>query len=210
MDMPKYSTHLLLKALQEQSENNLNLAISQWQMIPNAQFSQRPAPGSWSANECLQHLNSYGLYYLPAIENAIKHSGIHEKGIPVFYSGWLGNYFTRIMIPGTNEKRAKKMKSPKAHQPSSMIIESHAVISTFIEQQEKLLQLLEAAKQVDLNKTRVPISISKFIRLKLGDTFNFFVMHICRHVLQAQNALGSHASCNFYDDILVKNVLPNG
>ena len=69
------------------------------------------------------------------------------------------------------------------------VLESHAVISEFIDQQEKLLQLLEAAAKVDLNKVRIPISISKLIKLRLGDTFNFTVAHQNRHVLQAQRAL---------------------
>jgi hypothetical protein len=63
------------------------------------------------------------------------------------------------------------------------------VIAEFIEQQEKSLALLRKAKRVDLNKIRVPISIAKFIKLKLGDTFLFLVAHNYRHILQADRVL---------------------
>ena len=46
--------------------------------------------------------------------------------------------------------------------------------------------LLEQAKQVDLVKVKTAISLTKLIRLRLGDTFRFLVTHIERHVLQAQ------------------------
>ena len=82
----------------------------------------------------------------------------------------------------------KKMKSPKDHSPAH-ILPSHEVIAEFISQQEKLLQLLRDAASTDLGKIKVPISISKFIRLKLGDTFHFFIIHEYRHFLQAQRAL---------------------
>jgi hypothetical protein len=49
--------------------------------------------------------------------------------------------------------------------------------------------LLERSREINLNKAKVPISIAKFIRLKLGDVFNFLIAHNHRHVLQAERAL---------------------
>jgi hypothetical protein len=188
--MPKYSSHLLLAQLQHQTNQFLDLAIGEWQMLPHSRFGKKPAPGSWSANECLQHLNIYGDYYLPAINKAIITAG--EKGPvnPIFHAGLLGHMFTKMMMPATGEKPLKKMKAPKESQPKT-IPDSHQVIATFIDQQEQMLQLLEKAKSVDLNKIKVPISINRFIKMKLGDTFHFLIIHNLRHVIQAQKALGA-------------------
>lgn len=60
------------------------------------------------------------------------------------------------------------------------------VIDEFINQQESLLRLLEESRKVSLNKTRTAISISKLIKLKLGDTFRFVIYHNQRHMVQAQ------------------------
>ncbi len=187
--MPTYLSKKLLAALQEQTESFLNKAISDWQMIRHSQFGYKTAPEKWSATQCLEHLNSYGRFYLPEIERAIEKA--KEKGYgPAahFKAGWLGNYFTKLMMPGNDGKVTKKMSSPKDHYPETNT-DSHKVIAEFIEQQERLLSLLEAAQDIDLNKASCAISISKLVKLKLGDTFLFFIAHHYRHILQAERAL---------------------
>jgi hypothetical protein len=87
----------------------------------------------------------------------------------------------------------KKMAAPSDHTPSSNL-NSDSVIQEFIDQQERLLVLLEKAKQIDLQKAKVPISIAKFIKLRLGDVFMFLVVHNYRHVLQAERAMGKTSS----------------
>ena len=82
------------------------------------------------------------------------------------------------------------MNAPKNTVPP-VNLDAHAVLAEFIEQQEQLLTLIERARQVDLGSVRVPISLSKWIRLKLGDTFLFLMAHLERHVLQLERALKS-------------------
>ena len=187
-NIPKMGTHRkepLLKKLELQAETILEKAIADWQLIPHSKFCLRPMEESWSANECLQHLNSYGRYYLPAMKNAM--NGKERSDLEEFSSGWLGNYFTKLMTPTLNGE-ISKMKSPKNHSPKS-IPESYSVIAEFIGQQERLLELLHQSSQLDWSEIRVPISITPFIKLKLGDVFMFYVAHIMRHALQAERAL---------------------
>ncbi|MFM7022373.1 MAG: hypothetical protein ACKOXB_05295 [Flavobacteriales bacterium] len=58
-----------------------------------------------------------------------------------------------------------------------------------MDQQKQTLELLEAAGKVDLKKVKTSVSISKFIRLRLGDTFRFVIYHNQRHIAQAQKVL---------------------
>ncbi len=187
--MTSYQTEQLLHNLQQQTEAFINEAVTNWQMVPHKQFAYKVAVEKWSANQCLQHLNSYGLYYLPAIEKSIL-AAVTKKDIPqaMFKPGWLGNYFTSLMQPKEDGSLSRRMKSPQKHQPQNNA-DSHLVIAEFIEQQERLLILLEEAKQLDLNSIKVPISISPFIKLKLGDVFMFLAAHNQRHILQARKAL---------------------
>ncbi len=186
--MSSYNRNTLIEDLMNQTEAILKKAI-EWQLIPHSKFALRPSPESWSANECLQHLNSYGRYYLPAIENILSKSQDSETSNH-FSPGWLGDYFTKLMTPAPDGKFSKTMKSPKDHSPKT-IIESHLVIAEFIDQQEKLLQLLKKAEKIDLGKNRVGISIAPFIKLKLGDVFMFLIAHLVRHTQQAERALAS-------------------
>ena len=181
----------LIANLHNQTETILQKAISDWQLIPHSRLARKPSAEAWSANECLQHLNSYGRYYLPAIERALNQQQNPKSSSEQFTPGWLGNYFTKIMQPSPDGKLSKKMKAPSDHAPKT-ILESHTVISEFIDQQEKLLQLLSKAKQADLNARSVGISIAPFIKLKLGDVFMFLIAHIIRHTMQAERALKPH------------------
>ena len=139
-----------------------------------------PGAGKWSVVQVLEHLNSYGRYYLPAIERSLRSNRPAKE---TFTPGWFGNYFTKIMKPGLDGKIRNKMSSPKDHRPTNDL-DINPVVSDFMNQQQKLLNLLEAAKQKNIGAIRTPISISRFIRLKVGDTFRFLIAHEQRHFVQ--------------------------
>lgn len=148
----------------------------------------QPAPGKWSITQILEHLNSYGHYYLPAIDKAIASTNSTREGW--FNSGFWGNYFTNMMKPTNVFEVKNKMKALKNHAPENNY-DPDTVIKEFVHQQQKLLGLLELSRQKSLNGIRVPISISKLIKSKLGDTFRFFIAHEQRHFIQARNTLKS-------------------
>ena len=80
------------------------------------------------------------------------------------------------------------MKSPKDHEPAAFP-DLEAMIREFILGEEKLLMLLEKAREINLERVRIPVSLNRFIRLKLGDTFHFLIAHQQRHFLQIQQIL---------------------
>lgn len=184
-------TSQFLENLHRQTETFLQKSIGEWQMLPPETLAAKASPEHWSAAQCLEHLNIYGRYYLPAIEKAIGEA--RQRGsrpATDFRSGWLGGYFARLMRPQAEGALKSKMKSPKNALPSTAP-DPRAMLAEFIDQQEKMLQLLAAAAAVDINRARVPISLAPWIRLKLGDTFLFVTAHIERHLLQAERAVGA-------------------
>ena len=133
---------------------------------------------SWSILECLEHLNLYGDFYLPEIESKIKKS--NTKFDTEFKTGFLGNYFAKSMLP---KEKLNKMKTFEDKNPLNAKLDK-SVIDKFINQQIKLLDLLNQSRGVSLNKVRIETSISSLIKLKMGDTFQFFINHIIRHLKQ--------------------------
>jgi hypothetical protein len=187
--MSTYNTAALIEDLQQQTETFLQEAISRWQVTDAALLGKQPAAGAWSAAQCLAHLNSYGDYYLPEIKKAIQLAQQKKyTAQPQFSSGWLGAYFTKLMLPDAQGRAKKKMQSPKDHRPLPDV-DAHEAVSTFIMQQEILLQLLEQARNINIGAIRIPISVARFIRLKLGDVLLFIVAHNQRHVAQAKRAM---------------------
>jgi uncharacterized protein (DUF2164 family) len=182
-----YNTKNLLNALFAQTESHLEKMIAQWQQLPAEFLNAQPGPNEWSAAQCLAHLNSYGRYYLPTIEKAIATDKSTKTALH-FKSGWLGNYFYKLMLTDSNGGVKKKMKAPKDHVPAVQL-NTAQVVSEFISQLEKLEQLLTLAQNKNLGTIKAPISITKFVKLKLGDVFLFYTTHISRHLLQAEKAL---------------------
>ncbi len=136
----------------------------------------------WSILECIEHLNLYGDYYLPEIEKALSSGGTSRV---FFKSGLLGGFFARLMR--SRNGKITPMKSPVDKDPTGDDLSS-LNIDRFLKQQELLTSLLKQARSSDLTGTKVPISIARFVRLRLGDTLRFFVYHIERHIFQAERA----------------------
>lgn len=137
-------------------------------------------PTSWSILECLEHLNLYGDFYLPQIETKIRNS--KTKSETEFKSGILGSYFSKSMLP---KEKLNRMKTFKDKNPLNSSLDK-STIDKFINQQTELLDLLNKSRNVSLNKVKIETSISSLLKLKLGDTFQFFVNHIIRHLSQIE------------------------
>lgn len=152
--------------------------------LPEAALNLKQNETSWSALECLEHLNLYGRFYIPELSKRVAEARAGSE--PVFKSGKLGNYFANSMLP---KDKLNKMKTFKNMNPLNSRLNKDQVIAEFLEQQQELLRLLEHARKISLNKTKTSISISKWIKLKLGDTFRFVIYHNQRHLVQAERNL---------------------
>lgn len=169
--------------LSEMTDQHLQQAVLVYQNLNEDELTRPAVTGGWSIAQCLDHLNGYGDYYLPHLTAAIKRQNFQPT---VFVErGWLGDFFIKMMDP---DRKAKKYKAAKRHNPPA-VLDAYSIVAKFIEQQERLLQLLASAQSVDLNSTRVPTSISSIIKLRLGDTFAFLITHNERHVRQANRNL---------------------
>ena len=179
------SNQKLIEDLIQRTQAHLNQA-EQFNVLETSQLNRQPAPQSWSVLDCLEHLNRYGDFYLPEIERQIQ-KGAKAQPTSVFKSGWLGNYFANMMLP---KESLNKMKTFKSMNPVNSQLD-RSVLEEFIRQQKQFLDLLQKARHVDLTRTKTGISISRWIRLRLGDTLRFVIYHNERHLLQAQRAARS-------------------
>lgn len=146
-----------------------------------------PQPGKWSVAQIVEHLNTYNRYYIPRMQKAL---GMARKGNGTFSPGWLGNYFTKSMYSEvkTANKVANKMSAMKGHIPAEKL-DAPEVMAEFLAAQKELLQLLKDMEGKDLASVKIPITISRFIKIKLGDAARFLVAHQVRHLLQVSNTV---------------------
>lgn len=178
----KLESKALLEDLEARSIQALDYA-DQWKNLSLETLNWRESEDSWSILECIEHLNRYSNFYIPEIESRIKKSSFANT--PFFKPGLLGNYFAQSMLP---KEKLNKMKTFKSMNPMGSNLNKEC-IHQFISYQKSLLEIINQSKYVDLNKVKTSISISKWIKLKLGDTLRVVVFHNQRHIVQASKVL---------------------
>ncbi|MEO1409899.1 MAG: DinB family protein [Bacteroidota bacterium] len=141
----------------------------------------KPKPQQWSFLECLEHLNRYGDFYLPELERVVQ-AAPSAPAAGMFRSGWLGNYFVQLIAPREG-RVTKKMKTPTPMDPSQDEVDE-GVLPRFFEQQARYQAVLRAARRVDLTRCKTAISLTPWIKLRLGDTLRFVIFHHLRHQQQ--------------------------
>ncbi|WP_343531443.1 DinB family protein [Pedobacter sp.] len=171
--------------LYQRTEAILNLAIEQYQNLDEKALTFAVDEQSWNIAQCLAHLNTYGHYYLPKMKAVLAKP--NEMSLAAYVPSWLGTYFIGLMdIKNGN----KKYKAAKQHQPK--VADVYAEVTEFINQQETFLKYIRAFERVDVNKIKIPISINKLVKLRLGDVLAFMVMHNERHIHQIRNIQRAH------------------
>lgn len=156
-------------------------AVEGYESMSEAQLNWKASPDRWSILECMEHINRYGRFYLPEMEQRMKAG---EKIAPSteFKSGWLGNYFALSMLP---KEKLNTMKTFKSMNPAGSALGRDA-LTELLAQLKQLIELLNTARSVNLSKIKTGVTISSWIKLRLGDTFRVVIYHIQRHVVQME------------------------
>lgn len=173
-------TKILISDLIDRTKTVLNKTEG-FKTLSSEQLNFKASPDSWSILECIEHLNLYGDFYLPEIKKSIKKS--NHKANETFKTGLLGDYFAKSLLP---KEKLNTMKTFKDKNPNGSKL-NKKVLDKFILQQEETLRLLNSSNTVSLNKTKTGISLTRWITLKLGDTFRVVIYHNQRHIVQAEN-----------------------
>lgn len=142
--------------------------------------------GGWNTLQVLEHLSSYYRFYVPLIEQRILAS--KSNAAVEFRNGWLGGYFTKMMLPKEGVV-TNKMKAMKNHTPAPNL-DAPQVLEEFQRWQRQWVLLIDRAGSSDLNTVRIPLSIAPWLTLKLGDVLQFISAHNHRHRVQIRGILG--------------------
>ena len=94
----------LIRDLVERTKDHLN-RVQKFSDLSDEELNFKSSPERWSILECLEHLNRYGRFYIPEMQQRIDQSS-HRPGD--FKTGWLGNYFANSMLP---KDKLNKMKT---------------------------------------------------------------------------------------------------
>jgi hypothetical protein len=153
-----------------------------FERLSGEQINWKPNAEVWSVGQCFEHLIVTNSLYFPNIQKVLdgKHRNNFFSKIP-FSTGLIAFLMKNSLNP--NQKR--KMKTFKVFEPAESGI-SETIIEDFIENQRKLISMIEAAKDFDVEKIKIAEPLSPLLNLRLGDAFEILLMHERRHFLQAE------------------------
>lgn len=185
------TTIQLIEELKRITQTNIDLLKKKFSHLNEQQKNWRKDADSWSLNEVFAHLNEFSAYYHPAFTSKISRTRFTEPK-DIFISSPLGRSAWKSMKLGNAQNIKRKFKSPRAYNPTyNTELVSGADIEKFQNSQIELLEIIDKAATVNMRKVKIPISISKIVRLKLGDALLYVVYHNERHMQQALTILNN-------------------
>ncbi|MCP2043188.1 DinB family protein [Pontibacter sp. HSC-36F09] len=168
-----------LEQISRTVENQKHTVIAAFVPLELSLLNYKPAPDSWSILECLEHLNRYSRYYNQVLAKAINANTGSEHEQKISYT-WLGKKSLDMVRPDNG----KKSKTVRHMNPNNSQL-SHQTLEEFLDHQTELLQLLDKAKDANLNKKAIPVEFFKLLKLRIGETLEFVALHQERHLQQA-------------------------
>jgi hypothetical protein len=157
--------------------------------LSDAQFAWSPGPKRWSMAQCFDHLNATARAFVPAIDKAMEDArarGLTGSG-PFGYS-----LFERIFLRSTEPPPGMRFPAPRILAPAPPGKPMAAVLSEFMEWQDRLDERIRLADGLDLRRARARSPAFPLFVWSLGALFAITLAHERRHIWQAgqvRNAL---------------------
>ena len=185
-----------LAALHADVERHRRIALDGWRALPEEVVLRRPAPRSWSAVECLEHIRRANDMYLGHMERATA-GAERRRRLPVeeYRPGALGRRIAAALAPAPAPADAPpriRFKGPTlgSYDPrrDAAPVPADETFDRYAAQLDRILGLLERFERVDLH-TRSNTLLGPLLRLRLGDMMSYLVAHTDRHLAQGQRAI---------------------
>jgi len=149
------------------------------------QLNWQPAPGCWSAGQCLEHLCITNEAYLPSISAALKDQP--DSPVDQITPGWFGRWFIRSFIEPSPD--TKRVSAPAKIRPSPRI--DLSVLDRFLTGNESCRDLIFRSHYKNVNRIRFWNPFLTGLRFTVGTGLEIIVGHERRHLLQAERVRGS-------------------
>lgn len=171
-------------------QDQLRTAIRRAKMLVEGvdrdRLTRRPDEGSWSAVECIDHLNEIARLYLPEFAETIERARLDGM---LARSGMAKRTLIGRIVVWTQEPPVRiRMKTFGPIQPARDL-DPDAVIEDFETLHEELIVRINEAADLDWKRIRMKSLLDSRLTLCLGDWFHFIAAHARRHLWQAEQAL---------------------
>jgi len=155
--------------------------------LSDEQVNWTPSAGEWSIGQCFDHLiisNRPFFAIIEEIREGRRRNRAWER-MPV-----LPRFFGQHLLRTLRADSGRKVKARPAFYPSTSHI-AGGIIASFVEQQDRLLALIETTRGLDLNGITVTSPVVRLITYSLLDAYRIIVVHEQNHFVQARRVMES-------------------
>jgi hypothetical protein len=155
--------------------------------LSGEQLNWKPGEGEWSIGQCFDHLIVSNRPYVQIFEEILagqRRQRVWER-MPL-----LPRLFGKLLIDALRPDSGRRAKARPAFHPSSCHIVP-ATIATFLEQQERLLRLMDASRELDRDLITITSPVVGFVTYSLMDACRIIVVHEQNHFVQATRVMES-------------------
>ena len=143
------------------------------------------AAGSWSAAECLLHLNITADAYLPIWQQIIANAGPRKGEINApYHTDFWGKLYSWILVPPVRTRS----KTPVLFEPADCK-GIDVVFEGFVERQERIVAALRRCRGRAIDQVKMASPIDRRIRYSIWSSFLIVAAHQRRHLWQAEQAV---------------------
>lgn len=183
-------THAQRVALEHGLQASRAVASRLFESHSPQQLRARPAPRSWSAAECVDHLCLTAAAFVPRLESAL--GELREKGMRragPSRMDWTGRLLNWSLQP----RPWPRMKTTASFQPLSPEPLAE-LLPRFLRQHDGVIEALRAAEGFDLEAVTIASPFNERLRYNLYTAFRLIETHDRRHLRQAEAAVARASS----------------
>jgi DinB superfamily len=155
--------------------------------LSDEQLNWKPSEREWSIGQCFDHLIISNRPYVQIFEEVLagrRRPRLWER-MPL-----LPRLFGTLLINTLRPDSGRRTKTRRVLYPSSSHI-APTIIVTFLDQQERLVRLMQASRGLDLDGITITSPVLRLVTYSLMDACRIIVVHEQNHVVQATRVMES-------------------
>jgi hypothetical protein len=153
-------------------------------VLPAEAWARRPAPGSWSAGECIAHLNLTAAAMVPLIREALAEARRRGGGAPRRLRrdpiGWM--LWRATSSPGRFKSKTAASFVPAGDQPIELLA------AEFARWQDEQIALVREADGLPIHRVKIVSPFDSRFRYNAFAALSILPRHEHRHLWQAEQA----------------------
>ena len=150
-------------------------------------FTVRPHPTSWSASECVAHLNISTELFLPVLRGAVddaKRRGL--KATAKVSMDWIGVILRWFLEPPVRSR----LRTSAPFVPRAIRAKKES-FGEFQSLQSRLIDIFRDARELDLGRMKIVSPFDKRVKYNVYSAFRILAAHQRRHLWQAEQAIAA-------------------